>query len=130
MDPRHVLRRFSEIARYYQAGAINAGVGFGLYSFFVWLSFNIFIAQILSHMIGVTFNYFTYSRHVFRNRAPAKMRFVISYGANYVLSLAILVGVSTVEHSPYVAGLVTIILTSVINYFALKHLVFVRGLPL
>ena len=126
MIGRHDLKRLAEIWRYYQAGAVNVAVGFGLYSLLVWLSFNIFAAQIISHLLGMAFNYFTYSRHVFRDAKPAKLRFTLSYAVNYVVSLAILAGVSLFIRSPYLAGFVSVVLTSIINYFALKYAVFTR----
>jgi putative flippase GtrA len=74
--------------------------------------------------MGMTFNYFTYSRHVFRDAAPAKLRFMLSYGVNYLIGLAALAVVSRFVASPYLAGLGAAVIVSVINYFALKHLVF------
>jgi len=118
--------RISEIWRYYQAGILNALFGFGLYSLFIWLGINMFLSQIIAHVLGVAFNYLTYSRHVFRSAAPAKTRFILSYGVNYLVSLAALFLLSLVVKSPYVAGFLSIFVTSVINYFALRHLVFFR----
>lgn len=114
-----------EIVRYYQAGALNAAFGFGVYAFLVWLGLGMYVAQLLAHVIGVAFNYVTYSRHVFRDAGPAKRRFVASYVVNYAVSAAFLAAASFVTRSPYVAGLISILLTSLINYFILKRLVFV-----
>lgn len=120
------LQRLAEIWRYYQAGAVNALFGFGMYSLFVWLGVGIFAAQILAHVLGVAFNYFTYSRHTFRDAGPAKLRFVMSYGLNYLVSVGALLLASSQISSPYIAGLIAIILTSIVNYFLLRYLVFVR----
>jgi hypothetical protein len=72
----------------------------------------------------MAFNYLTYSRHVFRDAAPAKLRFILSYSANYMLSAAALAVVARFIASPYLAGLTAMAIVSVIFYFALKHLVF------
>ena len=119
--------RIGEIVRYYQAGVVNTLFGFGVYALLVRLGLNIYAAQICAHVLGVGFNYFSYSRHVFRDAAPAKMRFLISYGANYLVSLATLALASLVIRNPYAAGLASIVLTSIINYFALRHFVFLRA---
>ena len=117
--------RLAEIWRYCQAGAANVLFGFGAYACFVWLGFGIYAAQILGHLLGVAFNYLTYSRHVFRVSGPAKLRFVGVYGVNYLISLAALGLADLVVRSPYLAGLIAIVLAAAINYFLLKHIVFV-----
>lgn len=116
--------RMREIWRYYQAGIVNTAFGFGAYALLVRFGVNMFVAQLLSHVMGMAFNYFSYSRHVFRGAAPAKTRFIISYAVNYLLGLSALASVSQLIASPYLAGLGSVVIVSIINYFALKHLVF------
>ena len=116
--------RLIELWRYYQIGVVNTAFGLGAYALFVWLGMNMFAAQLLSHLLGMGFNYITYSRHVFREAAPAKLRFILSYGVNYLLGLATLAGLAHFIASPYIAGLAAAVIVSVINYFALKYLVF------
>lgn len=93
----------------------------------VYFGLNMFIAQLVSHVAGMGFNYFTYSRHVFRDAAPAKLRFILSYGVNYLLGLGALAAVARYIASPYIAGLIAAIIVSAVNYFALKYLVFNRN---
>lgn len=116
--------RLIELWRYYQMGVLNTAFGLGTYALLVWLGLNMFVAQLVSHLLGMAFNYLTYSRHVFRDAAPAKLRFVLSYGVNYLVGLATLAAVSQVIASPYGAGIVSAVLVSIVNYFALKYLVF------
>lgn len=112
--------------RYYQAGIVNSAFGYGVYAGFVALGLNMYVAQITAHVIGVAFNYLTYSRYAFRNSEASKLRFVLSYAGNYLLGLASLATISLVVSSPYVAGLCSLIVVSLVNYFVLKHLVFTR----
>ena len=121
--------RFAELWRYYQAGVVNTLVGFGLYALLVRAGLNMYAAQVIAHVLGVAFNYLTYSRHVFRDAGPAKTRFVLSYGVNYLASVATLALVSQIVRSPYLAGGIATVIVSLLNYFALKHLVFVRRAP-
>lgn len=116
--------RLIELWRYGQAGAVNAAFGFLTYALFVRLGLNIFVAQIAATILGIAFNYITYSRHVFRDAEPAKMRFLLSYAVNYLVSLLMLAIASHLVDSPYGAGLISIVATAAINYFALKYLVF------
>lgn len=110
--------------RYYQAGIVNTVFGYGLYASFVAVHFNMYVAQITAHVIGVVFNYFTYSKHAFRDLSGSKLRFVASYAGNYLLGLAALALVSVVVSSPYLAGLIAVLFVSFVNFFILKHLVF------
>lgn len=123
------LVRWQQIMRYYQAGVLNLGFGYLLYALFVYLGMNPFLAQAVAHVCGTGFNYVTYSRHVFRDSAPAKTRFLASYAVNYLLGVAILAGLRLVIESPYIAGGLTALLVSVINFIMLKFLVFSRPAP-
>jgi putative flippase GtrA len=121
---RPTFARAMELVRYYQAGVVNTLFGLGLYAALVWLGLDMFVAQLVAHLVGMAFNYFSYSRHVFRDAGPAKLRFVISYAVNYVVSVAVLAGVSRFVDSPYLAGFLAAFIVSILNYFGLKHLVF------
>ena len=118
--------RLVELWRYGQAGVLNAAFGFAVYALFVRLGMNIYVAQIAATLLGIAFNYVTYSRHVFREASPAKLRFTLSYAGNYLVSLGFLALASHIVKSPYAAGLISIVATAIVNYFALKYLVFRR----
>jgi putative flippase GtrA len=120
------LNRLSSLWRYYQAGVVNTVFGYGCYALLLKLGLGMYLAQLIAHVAGVAFNYLTYSRHVFPEAGAAKMRFVLSYAGNYLMGLAALAAASTVFASPYVAGLVAIVVVSLLNFFVLKHLVFTR----
>lgn len=124
------VARLIELFRFYQAALVNAAFGFGLYVLFVRLGLNIYAAQIISHIMGMTFNYFTYSRHVFRNSAPAKLKFAATYTINYFVGLGLLFVGSFFIKSPYIVGFFVLILASIVNYFLLKYVVFVKRLTL
>lgn len=122
----HHLKSIAELVRFYQAAIVNTAFGVGLYMLLVYAGLNIYVAQIISHFAGVAFNYFVYSRHVFRDRSPAKFRFALSYIVNYFVSLAVLAAFARVIASPYIAGIATTLVVSIGNYLVLKHLVFRR----
>jgi putative flippase GtrA len=110
--------------RYYQAGVVNTAFGYGLYALLVGLGLNIYVAQIISHVAGATFNYFTYSRFAFAGHDGSKSRFIASYAFSYLLGLASLAAAVRVTPSPYLAGFASVLFVSLINYFVLKRLVF------
>jgi putative flippase GtrA len=115
-----------ELWRYYKIGVINSIFGYSFYSLLIFLGANIYVAQLLSTIIGVTFNYFTYTRHVFHHTSPHVSRFMGAYAINYCLG----VGFLTVFHhffpSAYLAGFLSLIATSIVNYGMLKFFVFTR----
>ena len=110
--------------RYYQAGIVNMLFGLAIYSIFVKVGFNIYLAQLLAHILGVAFNYFTYSRHTFHDMDGSRSRFILSYGGNYLLSLATLALFEQFIESPYLNGLLTVVIVSAINYLVLRKFVF------
>jgi len=113
-----------EIVRYLAAGVANTAFGYGLYAGLIWLGFDRYGAQALGYVLGTGFNYFTYSRHVFTNAGPARLRFAISYAVNYIVNLAGLRLVSSFVPDPYLAGGITTLTVVVFNYLVLKRLVF------
>ena len=115
---------WKQLWRYYQAGIVNTVFGYGLFALFVTLKMNIFLAQITSHVFGMAFNYFTYSRHAFAGHETTKTRFILSYAGNYLVGLAALAVTTRFLKSPYLAGLFTTIVVSLLNYIVLKRLVF------
>ena len=121
-----LIGSFSRVWRYYQAGIVNTLFGYGLYALFVTMGFNMYVAQITAHVIGMVFNYFTYSKYAFQEFSGSKVRFVLSYAGNYMLGLAALAAVSVAVRSPYAAGLIAVLFVSIVNYFILKHLVFTK----
>ena len=124
MTQTPLLSSAERLWRYYQAGIVNTGFGYGLYAVFVALGLNMYLAQIIAHLMGMTFNYFTYSRHAFHDSDVSKGRFILSYAVNYLLGLAALWAASQAIASPYLAGFVAVVVVSLINYVILKNWVF------
>jgi putative flippase GtrA len=110
--------------RYYQAGIMNTLFGYGLYALLVALHLNMYVAQAIAHLAGMTFNYFSYSRYAFAGQHVSTGRFVLSYGVNYLLLVAALAAASRIEKSPYLAGLGATVFVSAINYLVLSRFVF------
>jgi putative flippase GtrA len=53
------LANAGRLLRYYGAGLVNTMVGYGLYAAFVALGLDIYLAQALGHVLGMSFNYFS-----------------------------------------------------------------------
>lgn len=110
--------------RYYQAGVVNVLFGYCLFALLIWFGLEVYVAQLVGHVLGMTFNYFTYSRYAFAGHQSSKRSFAMSYVLNYFLALVGLWVALKLFPSPYVAGFVATIAVSLINYFILKRFVF------
>lgn len=115
-----------ELWRFYQAAVVNTVFGFGLYAILITLGMDIFLAQAVSFVCGVAFNYVVYSKHVFPTAQAAKIRFAIAYVVNYGMNLGFLWVLTRVTSNGYIAGFGASLIASLINYFALKFAVFSR----
>lgn len=115
-----------ELVRFYQGAAVNTVFGLGFFAFLIAIGVNLYIAQTVSFIAGVTFNYFVYSRHVFRTGQSAKLRFIGAYGISYLLNISLLWVFDQFTDNNYIAGFGSAITAGTINYFVLKYLVFAR----
>jgi len=122
----HLPESVRRLWRYYQVGVVNTLFGYGMFALLVAIGLNIYVAQIVAHVLGVTFNYFSYSRQVFQDAAASKLRFFLSYTFNYFVGLASLAAAVRVFESPYIAGAVAVLFTSLVNFVVLRNLVFTR----
>lgn len=118
--------RLAQLIRFYQAAAVNTAFGFGVYALIVRLGLNPFVAQVVAQVLGVTFNYFTYSRHAFRGHSASKRSFALAYIGNYLMNVALLALFLRVIRSATLAGLAATIAASLLNFLVLRSLVFRR----
>jgi putative flippase GtrA len=116
--------RIAELWRYSHVGLLNTAFGYGLYAGLVWLGVNLFVAQILSQVIGAGFNYLTFRRLVFRGARSSLRAYIGAYAFNYLLGLTFLAIAHHFIPSPYLAGFVALIAVAGINYLVLKRFVF------
>jgi len=112
------------ILRYYAVGVLNMIFGYLVFVAFVALGMQVFAAQAVGYVIGVAFNYFTYSHLAFAGQQANRVTYLGSYVLNYLLSVAILWCLLQVMTSPYVAGILVTLIVSAINYVFLKTYVF------
>jgi putative flippase GtrA len=121
---RAFVMKCDQLLRYFSVGIINSAVGYGLYALFFALINNVYIAQIVSHCIGMCFNYVMLKTHVFRGGTPSTPRYIAAYIVSYILGLGFLYVFNHILRSPYLAGLLSLITVASINYFVLRSFVF------
>ncbi len=118
------LRRLDQFWAYVRVGVLNAAFGYGVYAVLLFVGINLFAAQIIAHGLGMTFNYFMFRRHVFRDSRAAVVPYIAAYAVNYGLSLATLAGLNQVLASDYLAGFLSIVFVALVNFVVLKFFVF------
>lgn len=116
--------RLVQMALYLAAGVINTAFGFLLYALLIRAGYDRYVAQAIGYVLGTAFNYMTYSRGVFSEAGPAKLRFVLSYAGNYIVNIAALRLASAFVHDPYAAGAICTVFVVLLNYFVLRRFVF------
>tara|TARA_B100000787_G_scaffold12990_1_gene9492 strand:+ start:2975 stop:3337 length:363 start_codon:yes stop_codon:yes gene_type:complete len=113
--------------KYIAVGIINTIFGVTAYLFFLKILNNYFFAITLSTLVGVLFNYVTYSKGVFKSSSKKSfIRFIINYSCMYVLSLVLIYFFLTKGLEVDVAGAISIIIISAINFFTLKAIVYAK----
>jgi len=116
--------RIEVLIRYYSVALINTAFGYGLYAGLIFVGLNLYLAQLIAHITGTTFNYFMYSRHVFLNADRKPLAYIATYALSYLIGLGLLFIARHIVSSPYLAGLLALIVGSGINFLILKRFAF------
>jgi len=120
------LATLRQLFAFYRVAVINTAFGYSLYALLVYLKISPYLAQVLSHLAGMAFNFFMYSRHVFRGAEASVLRYVAAYGLNYGLSVGFLALFNQLFSSRYLNGFLAMLAASLVNFAVLKLAVFHR----
>ncbi len=118
------LAAFRQLFAFYRVAVVNTVFGYSLYALLVYFKIDPYVAQVLSHLAGMTFNFFMYSHHVFRGAEASVLRYVAAYGLNYGLSVGFLALFNQLFSSRYLNGFLAMLAASLINFAVLKLAVF------
>jgi len=115
-----------QMFRYLLVGGINTIVGFGIYSFFIFLGANFMIAAFVSQIIGMIFNYFSYGKVVFKEKLNIEtlIKYAIVYTVLYLISITVLFLLQKLGLNAYGAGLCNLFLSIVLSFILNRTLVF------
>lgn len=119
-----LIRKFEQLLRFYAVGIINTLFGYSLFFLLIATGLNIYVAQLIGHLIGMAFNYIMYRRHVFTGISPSMTRFVAAYVVNYLLGLSLIFLFSQFVSSRYAIAGLAAVTGSLINFAVLKQFVF------
>ncbi len=106
--------------RFLFVGVLNTAVGYGLYALFIFFGWHYIVAQTLSTLIGVAHSYVWNKYFTFGKTARSfkeALRFVSVYVVSYLISLLLqYLMIDKAGMSAYIAGLISLVFTTVISY--------------
>lgn len=114
--------------RFLFVGGLNTIVGYGVYALLLWLNVNYLVANTLSTIIGIAHSYLWNRFFTFKSKDKALgeiTKFVSVYAVSYLIGMCTLyVFKDKLNISPYVAGLLNLVITTLISYFGHKYISF------
>lgn len=114
--------------RFLFVGGLNTLVGYGVYALLLLLNINYLIANTISTIIGVLHSYLWNRFFTFKSKEKAGkefLKFISVYIISYLIGTVSLYGFTGILNlSPYVAGLINLVITTLISWFGHKYFSF------
>lgn len=111
--------------RFLLTGGINTAVGYGTFAFLIFIGVHYLVANVISTSVGVACSYILNKYFTFQKKEKSMsevFRFVSVYAASFVLGNVLLfVLVDKMSLSPYWAGILNLIFTTLISWFGHKY---------
>lgn len=111
--------------RFLFVGGLNTLVGYGVYALLVYLGVNYLIANTISTIIGVAHSYLWNRFFTFKSKNKALKeitKFVSVYIVSYLIGMCTLfIFKDKLNISAYLAGLINLVITTLISYFGHKY---------
>jgi len=117
-----------EILKFITIGLLNTFVGYIVFSIIYYISNSSIVSLVLAYVLGILFNYKTYSKYVFTNANKRIFRnFVFIYISIFLLNNLILHLFSTVNQvNIYISQLIAILIVTPTLYILNKKYVFIE----
>ena len=117
--------------RFLFVGGLNTIVGYGIYAILVYFQLNYLLANTISTLLGVAHSYLWNRFFTFKSKEKAGkelIKFISVYLLSYILgSFTLFFFKSILNISPYFAGLINLIFTTLISWFGHKNFSFRKG---
>jgi putative flippase GtrA len=115
------------IAKFLGVGLLNTVVGYAIYAILILLNVSYLAALLMATIAGVTFNYFSIGRLVFKSRGGLHVlaRFITVYGLVYVVNatgLAVLI--KHLQVGPYIGQALCVPLSVVLSWLLMNYWVY------
>lgn len=118
----------SQVIRFLLVGVLNTFVGYVIFIVVYFLWNNVVIALLCTYVLGILFNYKTYSKYVFTSsRQKIFINFVIIYISIFIFNNLLLYFIeNTIQVSLYIAQLFAISIITPLLYILNKKYVFIE----
>ncbi len=115
------------IVKFLSVGLLNTVFGYAVYAILIFVGVPYLTALFVATVTGVIFNYFSFSHIVFHGNGGwfVFRRFVVAYGAVYVLNAALLKALTEdFLFNPYVGQIICIPLSVLLSWLAMNYWVY------
>lgn len=106
-------------------GMINTIVGYGTYSLFIFIGMHYLVANVLATIIGIACSFVLNKKITFKESKIDRhmpFRFVLVYLISFVIgTINLILLVSFCNINEYVAGLINLVVTTLISWFGHKY---------
>jgi putative flippase GtrA len=113
--------------KFIAVGILNTIVAYFLFIFFLNF-FNYSFSLFFSNVLGIIFNYFSYSILVFKskkkNGITTKIKFLFLYLIIYIVNLIILYFLQIININLYIGGIIIIIPSFILSFLLQKYWIF------
>ena len=114
--------------RFIFVGGLNTLIGYGLYALFVYIGINYLVSNTIATIIGVIHSFIWNKYFTFRSNKKIKdevFKFISVYLISYTIGMITLYIIKDVFNiSPYIAGLINLVITTLISFFGHKYISF------
>ena len=114
--------------RFLLVGVLNTIFGYGIYALLVYFNVNIYIANVISTVLGELHSYLWNRFYTFKSKDKATkeiLRFITVYLISFGISnLILFVFVTKMGINKYLGGLFNLICTTLISWFGHKYFSF------
>ena len=117
--------------RFLFVGGLNTIVGYGIYALLIYIGVNYLIANTISTIIGIAHSYLWNRFFTFKSKNKALKeitKFISVYAVSYLIGMCTLfIFKDKLNISAYIAGLINLVITTLISYFGHKYISFRDG---
>ena len=115
--------------RFLIVGGINTCLGYSMYAFLVYstngryLLANVLTTLVCTSISYILYKYFTFKKH--EKSIPEVFRFIGVYLVSFIMSnIVLLLLIECMAYSPYLAGAINLVNTTLISWFGHKYFSF------
>ena len=111
--------------RFLFVGGLNTIVGYGVYALLIYIGVNYLVANTISTVIGIVHSYLWNRFFTFKSKNKALKeitKFISVYAVSYLIGMCTLfIFKDKLNISAYIAGLINLVITTLISYFGHKY---------